>query len=131
MARDEQGRFVKGETPEGAKPINEGVAKEYQARSAVARKANRKERETLAEVLKRQLQEKAADGSKLTKMEYLVAKALQNHSKGTLTLKDLTYLQKLLGEDTLNINTNGPQMIVVSAAAIQSASKWAKKKGDQ
>lgn len=131
MARDEQGRFVKGETPEGAKPINEGVAKEYQARSAVARKANRKERETLAEVLKRQLQEKAADGSQLTKMEYLVAKALQNHSKGTLTLKDLTYLQKLLGEDTLNINTNGPQMIVVSAAAIQSANKWSKKKGDE
>lgn len=131
MARDEQGRFVKGETPEGAKPINEGVAKEYQARSAVARKANRKERETLAEVLKRQLQEKAAGGSQLTKLEYLVSKALQNHSKGTLTLKDLTYLQKLLGEDTLNINTNGPQMIVVSAAAVQSANKWAKKKGEE
>ena len=131
MARDEQGRFVKGETPEGAKPINEGVAKEYQARSAVARKANRKERETLAEVLKRQLQEKAADGSQLTKLEYLIAKALQNHSKGTLTLKDLTYLQKLLGEDTPNINTNGPQMIVVSAAAVQSANKWAKKKGEE
>ena len=63
-------------------------------------------------------------------MEYLVAKALQNHSKGTLSLKDLTYLQKLLGEDTININTNGPQLIVVSAAAVQSGSKWAKKKDE-
>ena len=128
MARDEKGRFVKGETPEGARPINEGMAKEYQARSAVARKENRKERQTIAEVLRKQLEEKAADGSQLTKLEYMVAKTLQNHSKGTLSLKDLTYLQKLLGEDTLNINTNGPQIIVVSAAAVQSANKWAKKK---
>ena len=127
MERDDKGRFVKGNTS----GINTDVAREYQARSAVVRKENRKERETLAEVLKRQLQEKVADGSQLTKMEYLVAKALQNHSKGTLSLKDLTYLQKLLGEDTLNINTNGPQMIVVSAAAVQSANKWAKKKGEE
>ena len=96
----------------------------------MVRKENRKERETLAEVLKRQLQEKVADGSQLTKMEYLVAKALQNHSKGTLSLKDLTYLQKLLGEDTININTNGPQLIVVSAAAVQSGNKWSKKKDE-
>ena len=127
MKKKKKGRFVKGKTPEGAVPINEGLAKEYQARSAAARKENR----TLTEVLKKQLQEKAADGSQLTKLEFLIAKALQNHSKGTLTLKDLTYLQKLLGEDTLNINTNGPQMIVVSAAAVQSANKWAKKKGEE
>jgi len=130
MARDDKGRFVKGEIPEGAKPINEGLAKEYQARSAVARKENRKERQTIAEVMRRQLEEKVSDGSQLTKLEYLVAKTLQNHSKGTLSLKDLTYLQKLLGEDTININTNGPQIIVVSAAAVQSANKWAKKKDE-
>ena len=130
MARDDKGRFVKGEIPEGAKPINEGLAKEYQARSAVARKENRKERQTIAEVMRRQLEEKVSDGSQLTKLEYLVAKTLQNHIKGTLSLKDLTYLQKLLGEDTININTNGPQIIVVSAAAVQSANKWAKKKDE-
>ena len=126
MARDEKGRFIKGEIPEGAVPINEGLAKDYQARSA----AVKREKQTLAEVLKRQLQEKVESGADMTKLEYLVAKALQNHSKGTLSLKDLTYLQKLLGEDTLNINTNGPQMIVVSAASIQSAKKWSKKKDE-
>lgn len=120
MERDEKGRFIKGNR-EG---ISTESAREMQLRSAAARKENR----TLAEVLKKQLLQKASQGSQITKMEYLVAKALDNHSKGTLTLKDLTYLQKLLGEDTLNINTNGPQMIVVSAAAIQSASKWSKKK---
>lgn len=130
MARDEKGRFVKGETPKGAVPINEGIAKEYQARSAAARKENNKERQTIAEVLRKQLEEKAADGSEMTKMEYLVARTLQNHSKGMLSLKDLTYLQKLLGEDTININTNGPQIIVVSAAAVQSGKKWAKRKDE-
>ena len=84
-----------------------------QLRSAEARKANRKERQTLAEVLRQQLQEKAADGSPMTRLEYLVAKAISNHAKGALSLKDLTYLQKLLGEDVLNIKTDGPVLNVV------------------
>ena len=126
MARDEKGRFKKGETPKGAVPINEGMAKEYQARSAASRKANKKERQTLANVLRQELEKKASSGSEMTKMEYLVAKALENHSKGALSLKDLTYLQRLLGEDVLNINTNGPQVIVVSEKSVQAAKKWSK-----
>lgn len=127
MARDERGRFLPG-NKEGHRFTSNGDATVAGAKGTAVREANRKERETLAEVLRRQLQEKAADGSPMSRLEYLVAKALGNHAKGNLTLKDLTYLQKLLGEDTLNINTNGPQMIVVSAAAVQSASKWSKKK---
>lgn len=130
MARDEKGRFLPG-NKEGHRFTRNGDATVAGAKGTAVREQNRRERETLAEVLKKQLQQKAAQGSEMTKMEYLVAKALDNHSKGALTLKDLTYLQKLLGEDTLNINTNGPQMIVVSAAAIQSASKWSKKKGEE
>ena len=129
MARDAKGRFLPG-NKEGHRFTSNGDATVAGAKGTMVREQNRRERETLAEVLKKQLQQKAAQGTEMTKMEYLVAKALDNHSKGTLTLKDLTYLQKLLGEDTLNINTNGPQMIVVSAAAIQSASKWSKKKGE-
>ena len=130
MARDEKGRFLPG-NKEGHRFTRNGDATVAGAKGTAVREQNRRERETLAEVLKKQLQQKAAQGSEMTKMEYLVAKALDNHSKGALTLKDLTSLQKLLGEDTLNINTNGPQMIVVSAAAIQSASKWSKKKGEE
>lgn len=123
MARNEKGQFLPGNT-EG---ISTESAREYQARSAVARKENRRERETLAEVLKKQLQEKAVAGSPMTKLEYLVAKALDNHSRGSLTIKDLTYLQKLLGEDVLNIKTDGPQVVVVSEKSIRAAEKWGKK----
>ena len=127
MERNEKGQFLKGQTPEGAVPISEGTAKEMQARSAEARKANRKERQTLADVLREELQKKAASGSPMSKLEYLVAKAIENHAKGALSLKDLTYLQKLLGEDVLNIKTDGPQVVVVSDKSIRAAEKWSKK----
>ena len=115
MERNDKGQFVKGNT-EG---ISTESAREMQLRSAEARKANRKERQ--------QLQEKAADGSPMTRLEYLVAKAISNHAKGALSLKDLTYLQKLLGEDVLNIKTDGPQVVVVSDKSIRAAEKWSKK----
>ena len=127
MARDDKGHFLPG-NKEGHRFKSNGDASVSGAKGVAVREERKKERQTLADVLRKQLEEKAADGSELTKLEYLVARTLQNHSKGTLSLKDLTYLQKLLGEDTLNINTNGPQIIVVSAAAVKSANKWAKKK---
>ena len=113
--RDDKGRFLPG-NKEGKTFSSDGVATEMQARSVEARKANRKERQTLAEVLRQQLQEKAADGSPMTRLEYLVAKAISNHAKGALSLKDLTYLQKLLGEDVQNINVRGVAPIVVKDA---------------
>lgn len=119
MKRDDKGRFQKGNT-EG---FSTETAREMQLRSATKRKEN----STIADVLRRQLMEKAASGSPMTKLEYLVAKALENHSRGSLSLKDLTYLQRLLGEDVLNINTNGPQVIVVSEKSIKAADKWCKK----
>ena len=125
MARDDKGRFVKGETPEGAIPINEGIAKEYQARSV----ASRREHKTIADQLRNYLDQDAGNG--YTRGEILVMQAVKNHKDGRLTFRDLCDLSRILGEDTLNINTNGPQMIVVSAAAIQSASKWSKKKDEE
>ena len=119
MERDEKGRFKKGNT-EG---FSTESAREMQLRSASARKENR----TLADVLRQELQKKAASGSPMSKLEYLVAKAIENHAKGALSLKDLTYLQKLLGEDVLNIKTDGPQVVVVSDKSIRAAEKWSKK----
>lgn len=119
MGRDEKGRFQKG-NKEG---FSTETARDMQLKSASTRKENR----TIADVLRRQLMEKAASGSPMTKLEYLVAKALENHSRGSLSLKDLTYLQRLLGEDVLNINTNGPQIVVVSEKSIKAADKWCKK----
>lgn len=126
MARDEKGRFLKGNQEGINSPIRNGLASEMQARSVAARKEN----QTLADCLRKQLSEKAASGSPMTKLEFLVAKALENHSKGSLSLKDLTYLQRLLGEDVLNIKTDGPQVIVVSEKSVKAADKWSKKEAE-
>ena len=119
--RDSKGRFLKGVTPEGAVPINEGMAKEYQARSV----QSRREHKALAEVVRDALEKKMGDGT-MTRLEYIAEKAILNHSKGEMTFKDLRDLQKVLGEDVLNIETNGPQVIVVSQKAVEAAKKWSK-----
>lgn len=120
--RDAKGRFIKGVTPEGAKPItSEGIAKEYQARSAVARKANK----TIAEQLRAYLDEDAGNG--MTKGEALIRKAVHNHKDGKLTFRDLRDLTRILGEDTINIKTDGPAVVVVSQQSVNAADKWSSK----
>ena len=91
------GQFQPGETPPGAKPISEAIAKEYQQRSAASRKRNR----TLRETLLAALQEDGGEG--MTKMEILVRQAMNNHKKGKLTFHDLKDLAFVLGEAELGI----------------------------
>ncbi len=112
MARDEKGRFLPG-NKEGHRFTRNGDARESGAKGTAVREERKKERQTLADVLREELQKKAASGSPMSKLEYLVAKAIENHAKGALSLKDLTYLQKLLGEDVLNIKTDGPVLNIV------------------
>lgn len=116
MQRDSKGRFVKGNT-EG---ISTEVAREYQLRSADARKRNKTLREAMIEALHED------GGSGLTKLEVLVRKAMANHANGKLSFLDLKFLASIMGEDKLNIETNGPQVIVVSDKAIEAAKKWSK-----
>lgn len=106
--RDEKGRFRKGITPRGAVPIDEGIAKDYQARSV----ASRMERKALADVVREALEKKVASGE-LTKLEYLAEKAINNHAKGEMTFKDLRDLQKLLGEDVKTVNLGDGFKVVV------------------
>ena len=89
-------------------------------RSAEARKANK----TIADHLRTYLEGDAGNG--YTRGELLVMQAVNNHKNGKLTFKDLRDLSRILGEDTLNINTNGPQVIVVSQQAIEASKKWGK-----
>lgn len=114
--RDSKGRFVKGNT-EG---FSTEVAREYQLRSANARKRNKTLREAMIEAL----HEDAGNG--LTKLEVLVRKAMSNHANGKLSFLDLKFLASIMGEDKLNIETNGPQVIVVSQQAVEAAKKWSK-----
>lgn len=119
--RDDKGRFVKGKTPEGAVPISEGLAKDYQARSVAARKANK----TIAEHLRAYLDQDAGNGH--TRGELLVMQAVKNHKDGKLTFKDLRDLAHIMGEDTINIKTDGPAMVVVPESALPAIDKWKKK----
>ncbi len=111
MERDKKGRFLKGQAPEGAVKISEGIAKDYQARSVEARLRNK----SLADALRAEL-EKKAPGTEMTKLEYLAAKAIGNHASGDMSFKDLRDLQHLLGEDkqTLNLEGDGIRVIVES-----------------
>lgn len=122
MERDSKGRFIKGVTPDTGLQINEGLAREYQARSA----AKRKENKTIGEMLKAYLSEEAPGSGGHTRGEIIVMKAVNNHKDGKLTFKDLRDLSRVIGEDVLNIKTDGPQVIVVSDKAIEAAKKWSK-----
>lgn len=114
-------KFQPGETPQGAVPINEEIAKEYQLRSAASRKRNR----TLRETLLAALQEDGGEG--MTKMEILVRQAMNNHKKGKLTFHDLKDLAAVLGEQTINVKTDGPQIVPMPPEAIEALGKWAGK----
>ena len=116
MQRDSKGRFVKGNTL----GISTEVAREYQSRSVAARNANK----TIADHLRTYLAEEVNGHSR---GELLVMQAVKNHKDGRLTFHDLRDLARILGEDTLNIKTDGPQVMIVSQQAIQAADKWSSK----
>ena len=102
-------KFEKGKTPEGAVPINEDIAKEYQRRSAESRKQNTLMRDA---VLK-ELMKSAGPGTDMTRLQALVAKAMSNHAKGKMTFKDLKDLRTLMGEDVQQVQIGGDGFKVV------------------
>jgi hypothetical protein len=120
MERDAKGRFIKGNTEGKNSPFCNGLASEMQAKSVEARKQNR----TVAEVLRAQLAEKAAEGQSMTRLEYLTLKAINTHAKGEMTMRDLREMQKVLGEDETK-ETATIQLIIGTEAAA-AADKWSK-----
>lgn len=129
MERDDKGRFVKGNKV----GISTEVAREYQQRSV----QSRKERKTIADTLRYALEEKVSKDSPMTKREYLILKALSNASKDdTLSFRDITEMQKILGESVQNVNVKGVAPIIAKdaedAAKIQALfdSVEARKQGE-
>lgn len=119
-------KFKKGETPPGAVPFSEETAKEMQRRSAASRKANR----SIAEMLRTYLDEPGGGG--YTRGEILVMKAVNNHKDGKLTFKDLRDLSRILGEDVLNIKTDGtPIQVVVGSSEAADGLRVALQNGAQ
>lgn len=120
MERNEKGQFVKGTSGNPSTKIHGGMAEEYQARSVASRKKNK----TIAEMLRAYLETDAGNG--MTKGQALIMQAVNNHKTGKLSFHDLRDLTAVLGEETLNIKTDGPQVVIVSQQSIEAAKKWSK-----
>ena len=103
--------------------ISGDIATEMQARSVEARRRNK----TLREATLAALQEDGGGGK--TRLEHLVLKAMDNHRKGKLTFRDLKDLAAILGEQTINVKTDGPQIVPMPPEAIEALGKWANKTG--
>lgn len=78
-------------------------AREMQARGTEVRKENTKRRKAVAHVLADLLSKPVSDGSKVTKLEWLVARAIDN-IRDDVGLSDLLKIQELLGEKQMTFN---------------------------
>lgn len=81
--------------------ITKENAREFQARGVEKRKENTAKRRALKELLMDELSKPVEDGSKLTKLEWLIMKAIDN-TRDEVTLGNLQQLQDLLGEKQTN-----------------------------
>lgn len=114
-------KFEKGQSGNPATQISGENAEEYQRRSAAKRKENR----TIAEMLRLALQEDIGNG--MTKGEFLIRKAINNHKDGKLGFKDLKDLSEILGEKVLNVKTDGQGILIVPEKALDALDKWTDK----
>ena len=78
-------------------------AREMQARGAASRKENTARRKAVAHVLSDLLSNPVSEGSKVTKLEWLVARAIEN-TRDDVALSDLLKIQELLGEKQMTFN---------------------------
>ncbi len=78
-------------------------AREMQKRSTEVRKENTARRKAVAHVLSDLLSRPVKDGSTQTKLEWLVAKAIEN-TRDNVALSDLLKIQELLGEKQVTFN---------------------------
>lgn len=100
--RDAKGRFVKGNT-EGNRFSANGTATENGRKGAIASNEVQRRKRLLREVLREELDKETAQGSGVTKMEAVVAAAVQNEYKKA-SAKGLKILTEILGEMEVNIN---------------------------
>jgi hypothetical protein len=78
-------------------------AREMQARGAEARKENTARRKAVSHVLSDLLSKPVSEGSRQTKLEWLVARAIDN-TRDDVALSDLLKIQELLGEKQMTFN---------------------------
>ena len=102
-------RYEKGQSGNPDKVISGEIAQEYQRRSVESRKQNN----LMQKAVLKELAKSAGAGTEMTRLEYLVAKATSNHSKGKMTFKDLKDLKDLMGENVQQVQLGGDGFKVV------------------
>ena len=80
-------------------------ARDMQARSTEVRRENTARRKALREILFDELAKPVSKDSKLTKLEWLVMRAIEN-TREEVELSDLLKIQELLGEKQMTYNFN-------------------------
>ena len=80
-------------------------ARENELKGAEKRKENTARRKAVAHVLSDLLSKPVSEGSKVTKLEWLVARAIDN-TRDDVALSDLLKIQELLGEKQMTYNFN-------------------------
>lgn len=130
MERDAKGRFVKGNTH----AISADVARDMQLRSAASRLANKRGAELVQAMLAgavkdpkiiEAMQAAGYDVKGLTNEIALHARQIEKAQK-TGDTRAYAAIMKAAGYDTLNIKTDGPQVIVVSQQSVEASKKWGK-----
>ena len=87
--------------PSKDKHITKENAREMQARGVAKRKENTARRKAMRELVLDELTKPIKEGSKTTKLEWLIAKAIGN-VKDDVSIKNLIEIQDLLGERQVN-----------------------------
>ena len=118
------GRFKKGETPKGAIPISEGIAKEMQARSVQARYAKKRGKELMIALLGERTKDPTvvasmrAAGYNPDEITNELALHLRQIEKAQKTGDTKAYkaIMKMAGYDEQTINLKGVAPIVAKDA---------------
>lgn len=83
--------------------ITNETAREMQRRGVAKRKENTARRKALREILFNELSKPVSKNSKITKLEWLVVRAIEN-TRDEVALTDLLKIQELLGEKQMTYN---------------------------
>ena len=127
-------RYKKGESGSPEKRFSAETAQEMQRRSTAAHYRNKRGQELVRALLESEVTDAdvlayaLAHGYNPKEVSNELAMHTRQIEKAQKTGDTKAYnaVMKAAGYDTLNINTNGPQVIVVSQQAIEASKKWGK-----
>ena len=102
--RDDKGRFVKGNTT-GFAGNTTDKQREIARQGGIASGESKREHKTIAQVLRKVLDEPISAGSEMTRLDGIVASTMQDFYKKP-SVKGLKIMAEILGELEENVNVN-------------------------